>query len=58
MGDLAGNHGWPEVPFGPLVGGLHTIVAEEAKQAPAVLLCASAQFGTDGDSNRLQLLDQ
>ena len=40
--DLAGNHGWPEVPFGPIVGGLHTVLAEEAKQVPAVLLGTGA----------------
>ena len=42
MGNLTGNDGWPEVPFGPIVGGLHAIFAEEAQQSPAVLLGSRA----------------
>jgi hypothetical protein len=42
MGNFAGNHCWPEIPFGAVVGGLHARFDEEAQQAPAVLLCARA----------------
>src|SRR5665213_1964194 len=42
MGNLASYHGRPEVSFGAIVGGLHTVLAEEAQQAATVLLCARA----------------